>query len=110
MSHNLTWNKHVRETCKVASKQVGTSFSKILLTLIFRNFVATVHVIHLASSRVYCSSLGPTLAYAIEKVQKFALKMCPKDWSSTCTYRDLLDLSELPTLQLRKTFLKLLPI
>ena len=90
-------------------KAAWSDLSKILLTLIFRNFVATVHVIHSALSRVHAAPVWDpslqTLAYAVEKVQKFALKMCLKDWSST--YRDLLDLSELPTLQLRRTFLKL---
>ena len=41
----------------------------------------------------------------LESVQKFALKMCLKQWD--LGYQDLLDLSQLPTLENRRLYLKL---
>ena len=36
----------------------------------------------------------------LEKVQKFAMKMCPKQWGMG--YQDLLELSQVPALQNRR--------
>ena len=41
----------------------------------------------------------------LESVQRFALKMCLKQWDLGC--QDLLDLSEFPTLENRRLYLKL---
>ena len=41
----------------------------------------------------------------IEKVQKFALRMCLCQWD--CSYNDLLDKAGLPTLRNRRMFLKI---
>ena len=41
----------------------------------------------------------------LENVQKFALKMCLKKWD--IGYQELLDLSQLPTLENRRLYLKL---
>ena len=41
----------------------------------------------------------------LESVQKFALKMCLKQWD--LGYQDLLDLSQFPTLENRRLYLKL---
>ena len=108
LSSNLTWNKHIEEICKSASKQTG---------MIYRKFYQN-------SSRetllnLYISLIRPRLEYAapvwdpshqtftqaVEKVQRFALKMCLKNWSST--YEELLTDSKLPTLKDRRTLLKL---
>ena len=44
----------------------------------------------------------------LEKVQKFAMKMCPKQWGMG--YQDLLELSQVPALQNRRLYLKLCTI
>ena len=41
----------------------------------------------------------------LENVQKFALKMCTKSWDSG--YQDLLDLTQMPTLENRRLYLSL---
>ena len=47
-----------------------------------------------------------TLIYALERVQKFALKICSKTWNST-HYESLCSLCNLPTLSTRRLYLKL---
>ena len=107
LSHKLTWNKHV-EVCKVASKQLGVIYRKFYWhsssETLLQLYMSFIWPCFEYAAPVWDHNLQ-TLVYDVEKVQRFASKMCLKDWS--CTYRDLLYLSELPTLQLRRTFLKL---
>ena len=44
----------------------------------------------------------------LENVQKFAMKMCPKQWGMD--YQDLLELSQVPALQNRRLYLQLCTI
>ena len=82
LSHNLTWNKHIEEICKNASKQIG---------MIYRRFYQNSSKETLL--QLYVSLIRPCLEYAapvwdpslqiltqaMEKVQGFAMKMCLKN-------------------------------
>ena len=108
LSHNLTWNKHIEEICKNASKQIG---------MIYRRFYQNSSKETLL--QLYVSLIRPCLEYAapvwdpslqiltqaVEKVQGFAMKMCLKNWSGS--YDELLRDSKLPTLKDRRLLLKL---
>ena len=48
-----------------------------------------------------------TAVAALEKVQKFAARLCSKNWSHSCDYTSLLRLCNLPILESRKLYLKL---
>ena len=48
-----------------------------------------------------------TSVAALEKVQKFAARLCSKNWSHSCDYTSLLRPCNLPTLESRRLYLKL---
>ena len=107
LSHNLTWNKHIEEICKNASKQIG---------MIYRRFYQNSSKETLL--QLYVSLIRPCLEYAapvwdpslqiltqaVEKVQEFAMKICLKNWSGS--YDELLRDSKLPPLKDRRLLLK----
>jgi len=110
--HNLTWNKHERRRSLQSFHKAGWSnLLKILSILLLRKLLQLSMSLIQPHPEYTAPVLDPnlrTLAYAVEKVQMFALKMCLRDWSSP--YRDLFDLSELPTLQWRTFFETALPM
>ena len=108
ISHNLTWSKHIEETCKGASKQIG---------LIYRIFYlhssqATLRSLYVSLVRSKLEYAAPvwdpqqsTLCHTFEKTKKFALKVCTKNWSSD--YANHRNLTNLPYLSTRRHYLKL---
>ena len=94
VSHNLSWAQHIQDICKKARKVLGTIYHKI-----------SKHT-HVSSTllKLYTALVRPHLEYAaqvwnphlekdiqnLEKVQKFALRICAKDYHAS--YEDLLDL------------------
>ena len=105
LSHNLTWNKHIEEICKNASKQIFMIFyqnsSKEALLQLYVSLIRP----RLEYAAPVWDSSHQTLIQAVEKVQKFTMKMCLKNWSGT--YDELLRNSKLPTLKDRRPLLKL---
>ena len=109
ISHNLAWSKHIEETCKGASKQIG---------LIYRIFYlhssqATLRSLYVSLVRSKLEYAAPvwdpqqsTLCHTLEKTQKFALKVCTKNWSSD--YANHRNLTNLPYLSTRRLYLKLI--
>ena len=108
ISHDLSWSKHIEEMCRNACKQVG---------IIYRQFYG--HSSLECLRQLYISLVRSKLEYAapvwdphqkinshkIEKVQKFALKMCTKLWNRN--YDSLLDTVDLLSLSTRRLYLKL---
>ena len=108
LSSDLSWSAHVSSICAKAKKIVG---------LLYRRFSTNVDSQSLLE--MYKMLVRPHMEYAapvwdphllkditkVENVQKFALKMCLKNWDSN--YQDLLDLAQMPTLQNRRLYLKL---
>ena len=108
LSSDMTWSAHVESICSKARRLVG---------LLYRRFSASVDNHSLLE--MYKLLVRPHMEYAapvwsphlakdkdnLEKVQKFALRMCHKNWDAG--YQQLLELSELPTLENRRLYLKL---
>ena len=108
LSSDLSWTQHIDSICGKARKLTG---------LIYRRFYQ--HSNPESLSQMYISLVRPHFEYAsqiwnpykhgevnaLEKIQKFALRMCAKQWDSS--YDDLLQLFSLPSLQQRRLFLDL---
>ena len=108
LSSDMSWSTHIDSVCSKARKLVG---------LLYRRFSAEVDSHSLLE--MYKLLVRPHLEYAapvwsphlikdtnnLENVQKFALRMCHKNWDAG--YQELLDLSTLPTLENRRLYLKL---
>ena len=91
--------------------------NKKLVGMLFRKFCC--HIDSLSLLKLYLSTVRPHLEYAssvwdpylkqnieaIEQVQKFALKVCQKDWHSD--YVTLLNITNVPPLAARRKALKL---
>ena len=108
LSHNLSWTKHIEETCKSATKQIGVMYRKFYR----HSSQDTLKQLYLSLVRSKLEYAAPvwdpqktTLCQKLEKVQKFALKVCSKNWSSD--YEHLLNITNLPALSIRREYLKL---
>ena len=105
LSSELSWSAHIE------------SKARKLTSLLYRRFNGNVNQQSMYS--LYSTLVRPHLEYAapiwdphlvkdvkkLETVQKFTMKMCSKQWD--LGYQDLLELSQLPTLQNRRLYLKL---
>ena len=109
LSENISWNKHVEMVRSKAMKQVG---------MIYRKFYTHCNTASL--QQLYVWFVRSHLKYyaapvwdphntshinSLERVQKFSLRMCLKSWSES--YSNLLQISRLPSLKTRRTFLKI---
>ena len=108
LNSSLTWSMHVTSICKKARQQIG---------ILYRRFYG--HSNSATLLQLYLSYVRPHLEYAapvwdphqqghidsLERVQKFALKLCTRSWDSS--YEDLLNSCHLPTLVQRRRLLKL---
>ena len=110
LSSELSWSLHTDSICTKARKRIG----------LFSRFYGNVNQQGLYSLyTTLVRIVRPHLEYAapvwdphlvkditkLENVQKFAMKMCSKQWDMG--YQDLLELSQLPALQNRRLYLKL---
>ena len=108
LTDDLTWSAHIREITNKARKVTG---------LLYRQFYSMSSTPSLL--QLYTSLVRPHLEYAsqvwdpflikdiqkLESVQRFALKMCCKSWSSS--YSENLQQSSLPELSFRRKYLSL---
>ncbi len=108
LSTDLSWSRHIESVCSRAKKVLG---------LLYRQYYN--HVDTKAIRQLYISLVRPHLEYgctvwdphtskdikALEKVQKFACRMATKRWDAGCD--ELFDLVSLPSLEHRRTHLKL---
>ena len=106
--NNLMWSAHIDEIFSKARRIFG---------LLCREFYAWSSP--QALLQLYTSPVRPHLEYAsqvwnphlirhadqLERIQKFALKVCFKQWNSS--YSELLELSTLPSLLMRRKLLNL---
>ena len=112
-SYKLT-SKHNYKTLRQIAALVK---ARKVIGLLYRRFYGNVDNHSLLE--LYSVLVRPHLEYAatiwdphlikdinkLENVQKFAIKMCLKQWD--LGYQDLLDLSQFPTLKNRRLYLKL---
>ena len=108
ISSDLSWSKHVDSICAKGKKLIG---------LLYRRFSSNVCSERLLE--MYKTLVRPHLEYAapvwdphllkdinsVENVQKYGLKMCLKRWD--LGYQELLHLTQIPTLENRRIYLKL---
>ena len=108
LTSSLDWSEQIASVCKKARQQIG---------IIYKRFYG--HLNSWALRQMYLSYVCPHLECAVpvwdphhlghiealEKVQRFALKMCTKSWDSS--YEDMLTFCNLPTLCQRRRVLKL---
>ncbi len=108
ISANMSWGPHI---------EAITSKSKRILGALYRRYYA--HCSSKILLKLYTAYVRPRLEYVsyvwdsstqkhinqLEKVQKFVLKMCYKKWSSS--YSHLLEVAQLPTLEVRRRVSKL---
>ena len=108
ITSNLSWLPHITSLCNKTRRLVG---------MVYRKFYQ--HSDSRTLLKLYLSIIRPHIEYAspvwdpyhkteieaIESVQKFALKMCLKSWSSN--YEQLLLEVRLPTLKVRRSALSL---
>ena len=108
LSSDFSWSSHIEAMCAKVRRLLG---------LLYRQFSINTnpHVM----AKLYLVLIRPHLEYgaqvwhphlvkhtnAIENVQKFALRICSRKWNYS--YRELLDLFQLPTLENRRLFLSL---
>ena len=100
LTSDLSWSTHITTICSKTRRLIGLLY----------------HQFHLCTAEV---ALRPHLEYAsvvwdphlaketqsLEQTQKFALRMCFRDWS--CPYQELLVRAEIPSLAERRTRAKL---
>ena len=108
LTSDLSWSSHINSTYSKARKLIG---------LLYRRFYGNVD--NQSLFELYNILVRPHLEYAsplwdpylikdiakLESVQKFALKLCFKQWGMD--YQDLIELMQLPTLEDRRLYLKL---
>ena len=108
LTSDVSWSSHINSTCSKARKLIG---------LLYRRFYGNVD--NQSLFELYNILVHPHLEYAsplwdpylvkdiakLESVQKFALKLCSKQWDMD--YQDLIELMQLPTLENRRLYLKL---
>ena len=109
ITNNLMWSTHIEQIASKAKKIIG---------LIYRQFYNWTS--HPALLRLYISLVRPHLEYAtqvwnphlnkdiekLEKVQRFALKVCCKRWDQS--YTEALGQCALQDFKIRRTYLNLL--
>ena len=102
ITSDLSWRPHITNMCNKTKKLIG---------LLYRRFNQNSNPSTLL--KLYLSFIRPHLEYlsgvwsphlkgeveAIEKVQKYALKVCMKSWDAS--YADLLSMTSLPSMQCR---------
>ena len=107
ITSTLNWSTHISEICTRARRQAG---------IIYRNFnvhtssstLLQLYLMFVRPHLIRSSGLEPPsqgLSDSLERVQKFALRMCMRDWSGD--YATLLQSSNLPPLASRRRYLKL---
>ena len=108
ITSDLSWSSHINYICSKAKKMLG---------MLYRQF--SNHSSEPAMIRLYLTLVRPVLEYgaevwhphlikdiqALENVQKFALRICSKQWQMS--YPDLLNHFKIPTLENRRLFLSL---
>ena len=108
VTSDLSWSEHIHVLCTRVKKMLG---------LLYRTFYLNASTTSLL--QLYISLIRPFLEYAcqvwnphlakdvekLEKVQKFALKVCVKQWD--LDYTSLLFICALPTLATRRKYFNL---
>ena len=98
ITKDLTWSRHVNEIC-IKARRVGG--------LIYRQYYqySTPETLNLEYAPLVWDPHLQKDVDKLETVQKFALRMCTKNWMAG--YDDLLTCCNIPSLKTRRLYLKL---
>ncbi len=108
LSSNLTWSSHIHSICAKARKLTGLLYRRFYTGVESRNLLEMYKLLICPHLEYAAPVWDPHLSKDIsmmENVQKFALRMCLKNWDTG--YQDLLDLTNFPSLKNRRLYLKL---
>ena len=109
LSSDMPWSPHINAICVKARRLVGLLYRKFY-SWSDRQSLLTLYTAYVRPHLEYCSCVwDPFLQKDVdllEGVQKFALKVCCKQWSAS--YQELLDASHLSSLQTRRENARLL--
>ena len=108
ITDNLTWDEHISHMCAEARRLIGLffrRFAKFLTPTVLIKLYKVLIRPHLEYCPYVWDPFTIKLKQQIESVQKFALRVCLKHWDMP--YSDMLELTGLPTLESRRSLLKL---
>ena len=108
LTADLNWGKHIEYICSKARKKVGALYRQ------FYKYSSTNTML-----KIYLTCIRPDMEYAVqvwspyqkghinalESIQKFALKVCSKQWNAD--YQSLLRAYKIHTLEKRRDYLNL---
>ena len=102
ITSDLSWSPHIANLCNKTRKIIGVFYRRF-----YRNSNSStllkLYLSHIRPHLEYCSAVWNPHSKGdiaeLEKVQKFALRVCMKSWDAS--YDDLLAASKLPSLESR---------
>ena len=100
----LNWSMQVNEVCKKSGYSILKVLSLCKYLTLLQLYLAYIHPYLEYAAHVW-DPHQQGLINSLQRVQKFALKVCTRNWSSD--YESLLQLCNLPTLASRRHYLKL---
>ena len=108
LSDNLCWTQHVKSLCTKARKILGLVYRRFYQysssESLIQMYISLVHSNLEYASQVW-SPYKVGEVKSIEGVQKFALRMCAKNWDAS--YEELLQLFSVPNMQQKGAYLDL---
>jgi len=115
LSSDLSWTRHIQSLCSKARKLIGLIYHRFyqlsspesllqMYLMLVRPHLEYASQVWNTSKIDETDSISPTLD-ACKKVQKFALRVCSKEWNGS--YDKLIQLFSLPTLQQCRLYLDL---
>ena len=108
LTSTLCWSEHINEICSRAKRMVGLLYRRFYQNTspqsLFQLYIALVRPHTEYASQVWNPHLQKDIDQ-FERVQKFALRMCAKQWD--LGYADLLNLFNAPSLVDRRNYLSL---
>ena len=107
LSRNLCWSPHIQYICRKARKVLGIIYRMVSTNTSYGSTILKLYVALVRPHLEYAAQVwNPHLTKDInclEKVQKFALRICSKHYHEP--YQNLLEYYQLPLLQNRRLFL-----
>ena len=103
LASNLSWSNHIQEICKKTRRVLGMIYHRISKNIDDPSTIL----------KLYTALVRPHLEYAVQvwnpyqekDIQKFALRMCAKDYHAS--YQDLLELFCISSLRNKRFYLSL---